>query len=159
MAIAPPEPTVLQVQVTDLSWVAEVDIEEQRGYKRESWQSAMPSGATLLKTETRENRRPENRGFRTVMVPEQYQSGTKTETYTELEQYQSGTTTQTDYSSERYQNGTTNETYYESERYQSGTEEKGDSRQPKPPKATTTHPVSPRSKSSNCPHSRLPPHG
>ncbi len=124
VAIAPPEPTVLQVQVTDLSWVAEVDIEEQKGYKRESWQSAMPSGATLLKTETRENKRPENRGFRTVMVPEQYQSGTKTETYTEPEEYQSGTTTKTDYTSERYQSGTTSETYYESERYQSGTEEK-----------------------------------
>jgi hypothetical protein len=135
-AIAPPVsipasiPTSppLQVQVMDLNWVAEVDIEEQQGYTQESWKSAMPPGATLIKSETRKNQRSEQRGFRTTMVPEQYQSGTTTETYTEPEQYQSGTTTKTDYSSERYQSGTTNETYYESERYQSGTEQKCETR-------------------------------
>ncbi len=116
--------SVLQVQVTDLIWQAEIDIEEQQGYTRESWKSVMPAEATLIKSAARENKRSEQRGFRTVMVPQEYQSGTRTETYTEPEQYQSGTRTETDYQSERYQSGTKNETYYESERYQSGTEEK-----------------------------------
>jgi hypothetical protein len=114
----------LQVTVTDLTWVAETDIEQQKIYTRESWKGVMPPQATVLKSETRENKRSERQGFRTIMVPEQYQSGTRTETYTESEKYQSGTTTKTDYTSERYQSGTKNETYSESERYQSGTEQK-----------------------------------
>jgi hypothetical protein len=81
VAIAPIDATLLQVQVTDLRWVVETDVEEQKAYQRESWRSQMPSNGTVLKSETRENTRSEQRGFRTVMVPEKYQSGTRNETY------------------------------------------------------------------------------
>lgn len=99
--------SLLQVQVTDLEWIAEVDVEEQKTITRQAWEGELPSGASVIKSERRQRgTRQEQQGFQTVMVPERYQSSTRTETYTEPE---------------RYQSGTRNETYMESERYQSGT--------------------------------------
>jgi hypothetical protein len=117
-------PSLLQVQVMNLQWNVEVDVQEQQTYVRQSWQSAMPAEASVVQSERRQRgTRQEQQGSRTVMVQQQYQSGTRIETYTEPEQYQSGTRTESYTESERYQSGTRTETYTESERYQSGTRE------------------------------------
>jgi hypothetical protein len=116
--------SVLQVKVTDLTWTIAVEIQEQKTFTRQAWEEDVPSGVSVLKSERRQRgTRQEQRGFRTVMVREQYQSGTRNETYYTSEQYQSGTRNETYYTSEQYQSGTRNETYYTSERYQSGTKQ------------------------------------
>jgi hypothetical protein len=118
------DPNRLTVQITDLRWMTEVDVQEQKTLTRQAWSQLIPLGAKTLKSETRQRgTQQQQRGSRTVLVEEQYQSGTRTETYFEPEQYQSGTRTETYFESERYQNGTRTETYSESERYQSGTKE------------------------------------
>ncbi|MBM0740336.1 hypothetical protein JOY44_01665 [Phormidium sp. CLA17] len=118
------DPAILQVQVTDLQWTAEIDVQEQKTFTRQSWRTSMPTGASVVKSERRQRgTRQEQRGLRTLMVEKQYQSATRTETYYEPEQYQSGTRTETYTESERYQSGTHTETYYESEHYRSGSEE------------------------------------
>ncbi|MBD2098830.1 hypothetical protein H6F90_27595 [Trichocoleus sp. FACHB-591] len=131
------DPTLLKVQVTDLQWTVEVDVQTQKTSTRQGWDESVPTNATILKSIRKQRGVSQKRqGVRTVMVseqyqsgtrtetyyePEQYQSGTRTEIYTQPEQYQSGTRTETYYDSEEYQSGTRTETYYDSERYQSGT--------------------------------------
>jgi hypothetical protein len=116
--------SVLQVKVTDLTWTIAVEVQEQKSFTRQAWEEDVPSGVSILKSERKQRgTRQEQRGFRTVMVREQYQSGTRNETYYTSEQYQSGTRNETYYTSEQYQSGTRNETYYTSERYQSGTKQ------------------------------------
>jgi hypothetical protein len=117
-------PATLQVQVTDLQWTVEIDVEEKQTFTRQSWRDSVPAGATIVRSQTRQRgTRQEQKGFKTVMVEEQYQSGTRSETYYESERYQSGTRSETYYESERYQSSTRSETYYESERYQSSTKQ------------------------------------
>lgn len=136
------DPSLRQVQVQDLWWITEVDVQQQSNAITQSgWQDSVPInakqlGITLVKSERKlRSTRQHHQGYRTQWSDETYQSGTRTETYREPEQYQSGTRAETytesiPYSitrtepytvSERYQSGTRPETYTESERYQSGT--------------------------------------
>lgn len=109
-AQTPALPPPVTVQVSDLQWRSTITIEENQRLTRQGWQDAVPKDAVVLKQETRQrSTRQDQRGVQTVMVNEQYQSGSREETY---------------YVSERYQSGSRQETYYDSERYQSGTEEK-----------------------------------
>lgn len=118
----PNDATLRQVQVTDLKWTVEVEVQEQKTFTRSGWDESVPQAAAILQSQKKQRgTRQEQKGSRTVMVDEQYQSGTRTETYSEPEQYQSGTRTETYTTSERYQSGTRSETYSDSERYQSGT--------------------------------------
>ncbi|HEY9625309.1 MAG TPA: hypothetical protein V6C78_33625 [Crinalium sp.] len=118
------DPSLLDIQVNDLVWTVSVDVQTQKTVTRQAWDEALPAGAAVIKSERRQRgTRQEQRGTRTVMVQEQYQSDTRTETYTTSEQYQSGTRTETYTESERYQSGTRTETYTTSERYQSGTDQ------------------------------------
>ena len=106
---APDLPPPITVQVSDLQWRSTVTLEEQQRLTRQGWQDAVPKDAVVVKQETRQrSTRQEQRGVQTVMVDEQYQSGSREETY---------------YISERYQSGSRQETYYDSERYQSGTQQ------------------------------------
>jgi hypothetical protein len=137
------DPNLRQVQVTDLGWTTEVDVQRQIVTTQGGWQDSLPdrhqlNNFTLIKSEQKQRSTiQKTQGFRTKLVNEQYQSGTDQETYSEPEQYQSGThsetyndteTFQTTHSetywdSERYQSGIRTETYNQSERYQSGTQE------------------------------------
>lgn len=86
------ERSPLQVQVTDLVWTVETEVQELKTLTRQAWAAELPSGATITKSERRQQgTRQEQRGVRTVLVPERYQSGTRTETYMDSERYQSGT--------------------------------------------------------------------
>ncbi|MEC4806488.1 MAG: hypothetical protein SAJ12_08005 [Jaaginema sp. PMC 1079.18] len=82
----------IEVTVQSLAWEVTVDVQQLRPVERSGWDETVPANATILSSENRQRgTREVQRGTRTVMVDEQYQSGTQTETYTEQEQYQSGT--------------------------------------------------------------------
>jgi hypothetical protein len=113
---------LLKVQVTGLQWTVEVDVQTQRTFTRQDWDESVPSNATILKSIRKQRgMRQKQQGVQTIMVSQQYQSGSRTETYYDSEEYQSGTRTEVYTQPEEYQSGSRTETYYDSEEYQSGT--------------------------------------
>ena len=85
-------PHPIEVKVQSLPWEMTVEVQQLRPVEKSGWDETVPAEARILSSETRQRGTQEVQyGTKTVMVTEQYQSGTRTETYTELEQYQSGT--------------------------------------------------------------------
>lgn len=82
----------VEVTVESLPWSVSVEVQQLRPVDKSGWDETVPADARILTSETRQRGTQEvQRGTKVIMVKEQYQSGTRTETYTEQERYQSGT--------------------------------------------------------------------
>lgn len=85
-------PHPIEVEVKSLPWEVAVEVQQLLPVEKAGWEETVPTEARILSSETRQRGTQEVQyGTKTVMVTEQYQSGMRTETYTEFEQYQSGT--------------------------------------------------------------------
>ena len=100
-------PHPLEVKVQSLPWEVTVEVQQLVPVNKSDWDETVPFGARVRSSETRQRGTQEvQRGTKTIMETEKYQSGTTIKSYTETERFQSGTTTEPYTDSERYQSGT-----------------------------------------------------
>lgn len=100
-------PHPLEVKVQSLPWEVTVEVQQLVPVNKSGWDETVPLGARVRSSETRQRGTQEvQRGTKTIMETEKYQSGTTIKSYTETERFQSGTTTEPYTDSERYQSGT-----------------------------------------------------